>query len=221
MVQDANTKRKPLWMRALGAATALVTKRDAPTPRGPTPASVFFQGFLEHPKMVGSVIPSSKTMIADLLDPIDWNSCELFVEYGPGVGTMTSHILERLPAQAKLLAIDTNPRFIEFLEESFDDERLHARLGSATQVEQMVREIGHEKANYVLSGLPFSGLTREVGKEIVQASHKVLREGGAFMTYQLRANARDLTQEVFGTVDKKFTFWNFPPCILTWGWKGS
>jgi phospholipid N-methyltransferase len=27
------------------------------------PAGVFFQGFLEHPKMVGSIIPSSRSTI--------------------------------------------------------------------------------------------------------------------------------------------------------------
>ena len=31
------------------------------------PAGVFFQGFLEHPKMVGSIIPSSKSTIDKML----------------------------------------------------------------------------------------------------------------------------------------------------------
>ena len=32
------------------------------------PAGVFFQGFLEHPKMVGSIIPSSRSTIDRMLE---------------------------------------------------------------------------------------------------------------------------------------------------------
>jgi phospholipid N-methyltransferase len=38
------------------------------------PAGVFFQGFLEHPKMVGSIIPSSANTIARMLAPVKWTA---------------------------------------------------------------------------------------------------------------------------------------------------
>ena len=34
---------------------------------------VFFEGFLKHPVMVGSIIPSSRFTIAKMLDPVDWD----------------------------------------------------------------------------------------------------------------------------------------------------
>ncbi len=71
----------------------------------------FLRGFIKHPVMVGSVIPSSKVLIDRMLDPVDWATCKLFVEYGPGVGTFTQHILERLAPDATLLTIDTNSDF--------------------------------------------------------------------------------------------------------------
>ena len=37
------------------------------------PAGVFFQGFLEHPKMVGSIIPSSRSTIDKMLAPVKWD----------------------------------------------------------------------------------------------------------------------------------------------------
>src|SRR5205085_10864766 len=49
------------------------------------PAGVFFQGFLEHPKMVGSIIPSSRSTIDKMLGPVKWDECKLFVKYSPGV----------------------------------------------------------------------------------------------------------------------------------------
>ena len=76
---------------------------------------VFFRGFLEHPDMVASVIPSSRVTIDAMLAKVDWQRCQLFVEYGPGVGTFCPHILDRLPPGGQLLVIDTNPRFIDYL----------------------------------------------------------------------------------------------------------
>ena len=42
--------------------------------QGLGPAGVFFQGFLEHPKMVGSIIPSSKSTIGKMLAPVKWDN---------------------------------------------------------------------------------------------------------------------------------------------------
>lgn len=183
------------------------------------PAGVFFQGFLEHPRMVGSIIPSSRSTIDKMLAPVDWDECKLFVEYGPGVGTFCQPVLDRLPRNGELLVIDTNPLFIEYLKKTIGDSRFHAVLGSAEDVEQIVRSLGHEHADYVLSGLPFSTLPDGVGPTIAAATHRVIRPGGAFLTYQFSTVARDLTARFFDRVETGMTWLNVPPCLLAWGWK--
>ena len=185
------------------------------------PLGVFFRGFLENPRMVGSIIPSSRVTIDAMLDRVDWQRCKLFVEYGPGVGTFCPHILKRLPPGGELLVIDTNPRFIEYLQRTVDDKRFHAILGSAENVEEYVRRIGHDKADFVLSGLPFSSLPQAVANGIVEATQRVIRSGGAFLTYQFRPTARELTEEHFDTVDTGYVWRNIPPCLLVWGWKSA
>jgi phospholipid N-methyltransferase len=183
------------------------------------PAGVFFQGFLEHPRMVGSIIPSSRSTIDKMLSPVKWDECKLFVEYGPGVGTFCRPVLDRLPRGGELVVIDTNPLFIDYLQKTIRDSRFHAVLGSAEDVEAIVRSLGHEQADYVLSGLPFSTLPEGVGPAIAAATWRVIREGGAFLTYQFSATARDLTARHFGRVDTGMTWLNIPPCLLAWGWK--
>jgi phospholipid N-methyltransferase len=180
---------------------------------------VFFQGFLEHPKMVGSIIPSSKSTIEKMLAPVDWAECRLFVEYGPGVGTFCRPVLDRLPRGGELVVIDTNPLYIDYLSHTIGDSRFHPVLGSAEDVETIVRSLGHEQADYVLSGLPFSTLPEGVGPAIVAATHRVIRPGGAFLTYQFSATARDLTARHFDRVDTGMTWLNVPPCLMAWGWK--
>lgn len=169
--------------------------------------------------MVGSVIPSSRFTINKMLAPVDWANCQLFVEYGPGVGTFCLPVLERLPANGKMIAIDTNPLYVDFLNEHIHDPRFVAVLGSAEHVERIVRERGHEQADYIVSGLPFSTLPDGVGPAIMAATHRILRTGGAFMAYQFTAAVRDLMAREFDTIDSGYEFWNVLPCKLFWGWK--
>lgn len=183
------------------------------------PAGVFFRGFLEHPKMVGSVIPTSRNTIEKMLAPVKWDECKLFVEYGPGVGTFCRPVLDRLPRDGALLVIDTNPLFINYLKRTIGDSRFHPVLGSAEDVEAIIQALGYDKADYVLSGLPFSTLPEGVGPAIVAATHRVVRQGGAFLTYQFRAAARDLTARHFKRIETGFAWWNIPPCRLCWGWQ--
>lgn len=182
-------------------------------------AGIFFRGFLEHPGMVASVIPSSKSTIDAMLAPVDWANCRLFVEYGPGVGTFTTHILDRLPPEGRLLAIDTNSRFVDYLKDTIDDPRFDVVLGSAADVERFVRESGHAGADYIISGLPFSSLPAAVAADIASATYRVMNAGGCFMTYQFKPTARELTQAQFERIDTGLALMNIPPCLLTWGWK--
>ncbi|MBD3730248.1 MAG: methyltransferase domain-containing protein [Sphingomonadales bacterium] len=180
---------------------------------------VFFEGFLQHPKMVGSIIPSSRFTIRKMLAPVDWGNCKLFVEYGPGVGTFCFPVLEKLRGDATLLVIDTNPLYIDYLRKTIRDSRFIAVHGSAADVEDIVRAHGFAEADYVLSGLPFSTLPDGVGEAIAAATHRVIRPGGAFLVYQFTAACRDFMAPHFKRIDAGYEFWNILPCKLFWGWK--
>src|SRR5512138_541976 len=87
-------------------------------------ALFFARNFLKHPRMVGSVVPSSRFLIERMLSKVDWARSELVLEYGPGVGIFTSAILRRLRPDAKLVAIEMNPAFVQFVGTWVRDERL-------------------------------------------------------------------------------------------------
>ncbi|MEO9463758.1 MAG: methyltransferase [Marinomonas sp.] len=180
---------------------------------------VFFRGFVEHPRMVGSIIPSSRFTVEKMLAPVDWQHCQLFVEYGPGVGTFCQSVLDRLPRDGALIVIDTNPLYIDYLKQAFTDSRFTPVLGSAENVEQIVAEHGFDHADYVLSGLPFSTLPGDLGPQIAAATHRVLRNDGGFLVYQFSARARDFMATHFRDIDSGFEFLNILPCKLFWGWK--
>jgi phospholipid N-methyltransferase len=183
------------------------------------PRLQFLREFLKHPVMVGSVIPSSRKLIDRMLAPVDWDRTKLFVEYGPGVGTFTRPILERLGPDATLITIDTNSDFTEFLRESIDDERLLAVTGSAAEVEKILADRGFSQADYVLSGLPFSTLPPGVGQAIGAATSQVIRAGGAFLVYQFSPKVLEFIEPVFERIERGFEWVNVPPATLFWAYR--
>ena len=189
--------------------------------RSPSPHWQFLRGFLKHPVMVGSIIPSSRILIDKMLEPVDWESTKLFVEYGPGVGTFTRPVLERLAPDATLVTIDTNADFTKFLRESIDDPRLVAVTGSAADVGNILADRGLGAPDYVLSGLPFSTLPPGIGNAIAEATAEALRPGGAFLVYQFSPKVRDIIKPHFERVERGFEWVNVPPARLFWAYTPS
>lgn len=204
--------------RTLKGSRRLQRRRDR---RSPSPQWHFLRGFLKNPVMVGSIIPSSRVLIEKMLAPVDWPNTKLFVEYGPGVGTFTRPVLDKLGPDAKLVTIDTNPDFTHYLKNSIDDPRLVAVNGSAADVEKILADQGLGSADYVLSGLPFSTLPPGVGDDIAEATAAVIRPGGAFLVYQFSPKVRDFIKPYFEPIKRGFEWINVPPAVLFWAYKGE
>jgi len=185
----------------------------------PSPAMMFLKGFFKHPVMVGAIASSSQRLVRHMLSRVEWDKCDLFVEYGPGVGTFTRPILDRLKPDAKLIVIDTNPDFIAYLRATIDDSRLIALEASAADVKKIVQDHGYAHADYIASGLPFSTLPTGVGDAIAKATSEIIRPGGAFLVYQYNPKVRNFFARYFPRIDHAMEWVNVPPAQLWWAWK--
>ena len=137
---------------------------------------LFARNFFRHPRMLGSIVPSSRFLIKQLLEPINWARARVIVEYGPGVGGITVEVLRRMRADATLIAIEMNPEFVSYLSNSIPDARLKVVEGSAEQVDEILRRFGYTRADYIISGIPFSTIPAPVRERILRTH---LRGAGA------------------------------------------
>jgi len=175
---------------------------------------LFTRNFFRHPRMLGSIVPSSRFLIKELLAPIDWTRARVIVEYGPGVGSITAEVLERMHADAILIAIETNPDFVNYLRATFTDPRLHVVAASAVAVDEILRRFGHDRANYIISGIPFSTIAAPLRERILRKTRSVTEQGGAFLLFQFSTRVlRDL-KRIFGYVGRKFEPLNVLPAHL-------
>ena len=175
---------------------------------------LFAQNFFKHPRMLGSIIPSSRFLIRDLMRQIDWKRARVVVEYGPGVGNITGEVLKRLRSDGQCVVFETNDDFVEFLRRSIPDPRLTVVHGSAADVGRVLEEMGLEKADYVISGIPFSTMPPEVGEAIVRATRESLRPGGRFLVYQFSREVLRFLRREFDEIREAFEPFNILPARL-------
>ena len=187
---------------------------DHRTPRGSGSAWLFALNFFRHPMMLGSIVPSSRFLIRQLLEPVDWGQARVIVEYGPGVGVITTEVLRRMGPDAMLIAIETNPDFVSYLRDSIKDERLHVVEGSAEAVDEILRRYGQSNASYIISGIPFSTIPAPVRERILLKTCEVLKPGGSFLVYQFSSRVLQDLQRIFRYVRRKFEPLNVLPAHL-------
>jgi phospholipid N-methyltransferase len=177
-------------------------------------AFLFARNFFRHPRMLGSIIPSSRFLIKQLLQPIDWEQARVIVEYGPGVGGITAEILRRMRPDARLIAIETNPEFVTFLRKTLVDERIQVVEDSAAAVQEILLRFGHSKADYIISGIPLGSMPQSVREPILRNTAEALGTGGSFFVFQFTTRVLPDLHRFFRYVKRKFEPLNVLPAHL-------
>ena len=190
------------------------TPDEAEVPSRLEQAALFARNFFRHPKMLGSIIPSSPFLIRRLMDQIDWTRTRVVVEYGPGVGSFTREVLRRLPSDGLLVVLETNADFVDFLRRTIPDPRLHVVHGSAAEVVEALAERGAPQADCIISGIPFSTLPPGQPEAILQATREALAPEGVMLVYQFTSSVLPHLQRTFSSVQHSFEPLNVLPAQI-------
>lgn len=175
---------------------------------------LFGRNFIKHPKMLGSLIPSSRFLVNKVLNEVDWARARVFLEYGPGVGTFTTEILRRMRPDAVVIALETNADFVRFLRGKIHDDRLHVVHGSAADADTALAKLNLTHADYILSGIPYTTIPADVREVILRKTHSLLHPDGAFLVYQFTRTVLPYLQQVFDSIDQDFEPLNVMPARL-------
>jgi phospholipid N-methyltransferase len=177
----------------------------------------FVKGFVHHPDQVASVVASSARLEAQLVRTCQLSGARCVVELGPGTGGTTRALLRGLDAQARLLAIELCPEFLERIGERIHDPRLVAQHGSAEQIADFLAAWDLPPPDAVVSGIPFSTLPSATGERIAATIASVLAPGGRFVAYQLRAHVARAAAPYLGVPRCQWQWLNVPPLrVFSW-----
>jgi phospholipid N-methyltransferase len=177
---------------------------------------VFIQEFLKHPLQIGSIIPSSRFLERRIVEAAGVASADVIVELGPGVGGVTRAMLKAMPHHAKLLSVEINSHF-NTLVSKIEDKRLIAHLGSASELKEIISQYGLEPPNAIVSGIPFSTMSRSTGSQILETVSSLLPPNGRFVAYQVNNHVATLCKPFLGSGQTSTEFLNIPPMrIFQW-----
>jgi phosphatidylethanolamine/phosphatidyl-N-methylethanolamine N-methyltransferase len=177
----------------------------------------FLRGFVRNPAQVGSIVPSSRRLEQRLVRNAGVAEARTVVELGPGTGGTTAAFLKAMAPNAQLLAIELDVDFHRHLAGSINDPRFILELGSAERIADYLAARRLPAPDAIVSGIPFSTMPPEVSDRIAATIGRVLRPGGRFVAYQVRAHVADFVSPYLGRPDKQWEVVNVPPVrVFTW-----
>lgn len=175
------------------------------------PFLLFAKNFLQHPRMLGSVVPSSRFLIQRLSDRIDWRRARVVVEYGPGVGNVSQQLLSKLDPEGRLVLVEMNEEFVLLLRQRLRDPRVRVVHGSAANVRDILHELEIAEADYIISGIPYSTIPATLRRRILRESRAMTSARGEVIVYQFMRTIERELRAFFRRVEGEFEARNFPP----------
>lgn len=174
---------------------------------------VFLKEFLRNPRQVASILPSSRFLEQRIVELAEVRSAHTIVDLGAGTGGTTRAILKAMPPCARLLSIEINQRFCGLLGR-IEDKRLIAHCGGAHELQKTLSLYGLPAPDVVISGIPFSTMSRQAGARILEAIFSVLVPGGRFVAYQISKQVEEMSRPLFGPAHAVVELLNIPPLRL-------
>jgi phospholipid N-methyltransferase len=169
----------------------------------------------------GAILPSSRYLAAAMVDWLDLPSARAVLEYGPGTGPFTPHILERLKGGCRFVAIERNADLAAAFIARLPDVRLVQ--DSVENVKAICAGEGIHSVDCIVCGLPWAAFPGDLQRRLLDAMMTVLRPGGQFVTFAylhglpLPAGRKFAARlpEYFSEIRRSRTVWmNVPPALV-------
>lgn len=141
----------------------------------------FFKTFMSDIR-VAALVPTPRHVIDRILAHVPKNT-KTVAEYGPGDGVITKPLLQCLPEDAKVIAIERNQDFVHELA-TIHDPRLHVKQGDALLATEYLQEARMHTLDMAISGIPFSFFKSTQRHHIITQTYEALSPNGVFVVYQ-------------------------------------
>lgn len=119
----------------------------------------FFKTWIDKPKALGAVLPTSNATARRMASVIDPGSDDPVLELGPGTGVITKAILARNVAPEKLYSVEHTEAFLPQLRSQFPD--VNIIHGDAFQLDEALPVMNGAKFDTIISAVPLLNFPAE------------------------------------------------------------
>lgn len=112
----------------------------------------FFKGWMDKPKAVGSIIPTSSVTAKRMASAVNPQSGLPVLELGPGTGVITKAILARGVKPENLYAVEYSHDFVQHLHRLYP--KVNIIQGDAFNLDKTLGAMNNQQFDSVISGVP-------------------------------------------------------------------
>ena len=176
----------------------------------------FIHQFANSPKSIGSITPSSKHLCKRMLSYINFKKPNLnIIEYGPGVGPFTNHIVDKLKEGDNLILVEQNEEFVNILRNKFGNYKgVSIYHDSALNIMDILQKQNILQVDYIVSGIPFSSIPKKITEGILDKTRDIMGETRLFIIFQYSLFKLKTLRNHFNVLDKSFVLRNFPSAYV-------
>ncbi|MEA3343945.1 MAG: rRNA adenine N-6-methyltransferase family protein [archaeon] len=127
----------------------------------------------------GAVARSSEEFANLIADTANLSNAQTVVELGPGTGTYTEKILERISDDTVFFSLEINPFFVKEAKKRCPSAIVYQ--DSAANVNKYLKKHGVDGCDCIISGLPWACFDRELQENLLRAIVDALNPGGEFV----------------------------------------
>lgn len=160
----------------------------------------FFLNFLSDPQ-IATFAATPQKVVNKVYRRIDLSG-DVVVEYGPGDGAYTRHLLDKMTLESRLIAIETNKHFDVELKK-IDDDRFIIINDDARYVLRILEQNGFDQVDYVISGIPLSFMNQQAVRSLIYDTYAALKPGEKVLVYQFSSCLKRYLNTYFNHVSVK------------------
>ena len=187
---------------------------------------IFAREALSAFRTTAAIAPSSRWLSRAMVEPLLSRPVRTLVEFGAGTGSMTRTLLDRMPRDATLISFEINDQFFDYLSSSFSDPRLELVHDSVEELTTVVRRLGHERIDAVLSSLAMGFLPADLRHSVLRQMTALMGPEGVFTQFQYvhghpfqkgrfgHFDPDALFGQYFDEIDRTITWRNIPPAFV-------
>lgn len=183
---------------------------------------MFLLEYIKNPRYIGAIAPSGKYLAYRMIREIDFENAKYIIEYGPGTGAFTEKILSRVNNDTIVILIERNKEFCNSLNKLYGYKKNVIILNdSAENIDIILRKYSISEVDYIISGIPFASLPKNVSSRILMKTSDLLKNRGKFITFQYSLFKLKLIKRYFKKVNYSKILVNFPPAYVLTCEEGS
>ena len=178
--------------------------------------SIWYKNLLENPTEIAALFPCSTETGKLMTAHLEGMDEGYILELGSGMGAITECILQRQVPEDKLILIEKNKNFADYLSQKYRNANVFAE--DAANAKTLLEAQGICEVRHIVCSLPFVIMQQEQQLSILDVIFKLLHPQGcvSMVTYFIRCpiskkvlDQYNKSSELFG-----FTMKNIPPAYV-------